>query len=84
MTQDEKIKFYISQIKEVIPSAKTVLDKKELAIVLNTSSASINRAIASGYGIPEYIKGTKSNGSRVYFPILEIALFMTNQTIKVA
>ena len=86
MTQDDKVKFYIAQIKETIPGAKTCIDKKDLAIVLNTSSATINRAIstADGFGIPPYLKGTKSKGGRVYWTILDTAIFLSNQTVKVA
>lgn len=84
MTQEELLKYNIEHIKNSIPGIekKVGANKKELATFMDTSIASINRAMKEGgYSIPEYIKG-EGKKSRVIFPLINIALFLTNSTIK--
>lgn len=83
MTQDEKVKYFLNLIKELFPTAKAVLNKDELALILSVSRATIDRAIKEGYGIPKYIKGGKSK-SRIYFTILDTAEFLATQSVKIA
>jgi len=86
MTQDELLKFNVEHVKGAIKGIekRAGATKKELATFLNISSASINRAIANGgVGIPEYIKG-QGEKSHVYFPLINIALFLTNSTVRTA
>jgi DNA-binding XRE family transcriptional regulator len=86
MTQDEQLKFNIEHVKGAIKGIekKAGATKKELAFFLNISISTINRAIRSGaYEIPEYIKGEKEK-SHVYFPLINIALFLTNSVNKSA
>ncbi len=87
MTQhDELLKYNIEHVKNSIPGIekKAGATKDQLATFLDTSLASINRAMKDGgYGIPEYIKGTRK-GSRVCFPLINIALYLTNSTTKTA
>jgi len=86
MTQDEILKYNIEHIKSSIPGIEKSAGatKDQLANFMNTSRSSIDRAIASGgYGIPNYIKGEGRN-SRIIFPLINIALFLTNNTIKTA
>lgn len=86
MTQEEILRFNIEHVKNSIPGIENTAgaNKEQLATFLNTSTASISRAMANGgYGIPEYIKG-KGKKSRVYFPLVNIALFLTNSTVKTA
>lgn len=82
MTQDEKIKYFISEIKETIPGATTCLNKEQLSIVLNTSIASINRRIRDAYGIPPYVKGS-SHKSRIFWTVLDTAIFLADSDNKI-
>jgi len=85
MTEDDILKFNIEHIKNSIPGIdKTAgANKKQLAKFLNISIPTIDRAIAAGSGIPEYIKGHGAKG-HLYFPLVNIALFLTNSTVKTA
>ncbi|QKF80723.1 hypothetical protein [Halarcobacter ebronensis] len=86
MTQEELLRFNIEHVKSAIPNIekRAGASKKELAMFLDRSIASINRSMASGgYGIPEYIKGDKEK-SHVYFPLINIAIFLTNSINKSA
>lgn len=82
MTQDEKIKYFVKEIKEIIPGATTCLNKEQLAIVLNTSIASINRRIKDSYGIPPYVKGS-SPKARLFFTVLDTAIFLADSDNKI-
>lgn len=85
MTQDDLLKYNIEHVKNSIPGIekKAGATKEQLATFLDTSIASINRSMKDGYGIPEYIKG-KRKGQRVFFPLINIALFLTNSTMHTA
>ncbi len=86
MTQDELLKFNIEHVKSAIPNIekRAGASKKELARFLDRSIASINRSISDGgYGIPEYIKGQGEKG-HIYFPLINIALFLTNSINRTA
>ena len=83
MTKEEKLKFNIEHVKKAIPGIdKTVgATKKELAIFFNTSISSINRLIASG-NVPKYFKNGNGKNSKVYFPLVNIALFLSEDLDK--
>lgn len=86
MTQEELLRFNIEHVKNAIPNIekRAGATKKELATFLNISMATINRAISDGgVGIPEYIKGNREK-SHVYFPLIQIAMFLTNSVNKSA
>lgn len=82
MTQDEKIKYFIKEIKEIVPGATTCLNKEQLSMVLNTSIASLNRRIKESYGIPPYVKGS-SQKSRIFWTVLDTAIFLANSDNKI-
>lgn len=86
MTQEELLKFNVEHVKGAIKGIekRAGATKKELAVFLNISMATINRSIANGgSGIPEYIKGDKEK-SHVYFPLIQIAIFLTYSINKSA
>jgi len=88
MTQDEILKYNIEHIKSSIPGIEKSAGatKDQLANFMNTSRSSIDRSIARGGGhggIPNYIKGEGKN-SRIIFPLINIAIFLTENTIKTA
>ena len=59
---------------------KSTLKKDELAKELNMSVSSINRYISLGYGIPNYIKVGDGKNSRVLFPLVDVANFLSQTT----
>ncbi|MFW3338751.1 hypothetical protein ACN9JY_03260 [Aliarcobacter butzleri] len=84
MTQEDIFRFNIEHVKNSIPGIdKTVgATKKELAIFFNTSISSINRLMLSGNGLPKYLKKGNSKKSKVYFPLVNIALFLSEDLDK--
>lgn len=83
---NELLKFNIEVVKNSIPNIEKSIGatKKELAVFMRVSESTINRAIAEGgYGIPEYIKGKGEKG-HISFPLINIALFITNSINKSA
>ena len=62
---------------------KMALSKEELAHELGVSLSAINNCIVKGYGLPEYKKMGDAKNARVVFPVVCIALFLSN-TVKVA
>ncbi len=85
MTQNEILKYNIEHVKNSIPGIEKSAGatKQQLALFMNMSIASLDRAMAAGSGIPEYIKGRGQKG-HIRFPLINIALFLTNQTVKIA
>lgn len=86
MTQEELLKFNIDHVKNSIIGIekRAGATKKELALFFGKSVPTIDRAIRNGgYDIPEYIKG-EGQKAHVFFPLINIALFLSNQTIKTA
>lgn len=63
---------------------KSTLTKSELAQELNISVSTINYYLSRGINLPNYKKlSGKAKFGRVLFPLLEIAIFLS-QTTKVA
>ena len=62
---------------------RQTLSKKELANELGIGLSTLNKYIAQGVGVPNYIKMGTSTNSRVLFNIHDVAEFMS-QTVKVA
>ncbi len=87
MTQEELYQKNLEHIKSAIPGIekRAGCSKKELAVFLDTSIASINRSLSSGGmgGIPEYIKRPGSKG-QILFPVHSICAYITESTIKIA
>ena len=63
---------------------KATLSKKELAQELSIGLSTLNKYLAKGYGLPNYIKMGDSFNSRVLFNIHDVAEFLATKTIKVA
>jgi len=82
MTQEEKIKFFLEEIKKIVPVANICLNKKQLALVLDTSVVTIDRRIKASYGIPEPVKG-ESEKSRIYWTVLDTAIFLAGRENKI-
>lgn len=87
MTYDDILKYNINRLEEAFPNSKTSigLTKEQLAKFKQCSIATIDRAIkdSDSTAIPEYIKG-KGRNSRIFFPLINVAIYITNQTIKMA
>lgn len=87
MTYDEILKFNLDRVKKAFPHAESSIGitKEELAKLKNCSVPTIDRAMADSDStvIPNYVKGKGRNG-RVFFPLINVAMFLTNQTIKVS
>lgn len=86
MTYEEILKYNLNRLEEAFPNSKISigLTKEQLAKFKSCSIATIDRAIkdADSGAIPDYIKGKGKNG-RVFFPLLNIAMYLTEQTVKV-
>ena len=83
MTQEDLLKYNIEHVKNSIPGIekKAGCTKAQLCTFFNTSLATVNRSIATGEGIPGYIKGRGSK-AKILFPLIGIAVFLTEETIK--
>ena len=63
---------------------KSAIGKQELAHELDCSVSLINLYLSQGTNLPNYKKSSgNGNGGRVYFPLHEVAIFLS-QTTKVA
>ncbi|GEM_PF-1467320 len=82
MNQEELLEYNIKFVESAIPGIekKCGATKPQLAKFLDASIPTVNRAMKSGSNeIPDWIKG-KGTNSRVYWPLINIALWMTNNT----
>ena len=61
---------------------KSTLSKKELAKELGIGLSTLNKYLANGIGLPNYIKMGNAINSRVLFNIRDVAEFLS-QTTKV-
>lgn len=86
MTYNEILKYNIERLEGAFPNSKKSigLTKEELAQFKQCSIATIDRAIKDSDSnvIPDYIKGKGKNG-RIFFPLLNVAMYLTEQTVKV-
>ena len=84
MTKEEFYQKNLDHIKSAIPGIekRAGCSKKELAIFLDTSIASIDRSLKCG-GIPEHIKRPGTKG-QILFPVHNICAYLTETTIKTA
>ena len=62
---------------------KSTLSKSELASELGIGLSTLNKYLAQGIGLPNYIKLGTSVNSRVLFNISDVAEFLVD-TVKVA
>lgn len=59
------------------------LSKKELSKVLKISTQTIDRRLKESTNIPKYYKTGKGSKSSYAFPIVEVAKFLTENTIEI-
>ena len=59
------------------------LSKSQLAMVLDVSEQTIDRRIKEASNIPQFLRSGKGKKANYSFPIIEVALHLSN-TIKVA
>ena len=86
MTYEEILKYNLTRLENAFPNSRTSigLTKEQLAEYKQCSVATIDRAIkeADSNVIPDYMKGKGRNG-RVFFPLLNVAMYLSEQTVKV-
>ena len=84
MTQTELLNYNIQHVKNSIPGIdkKAGASKKELAFFLGKSTRTIERWIEDGTSLPEYIQDREKK--HILFPLINIALYLTNHTVKVS
>ena len=59
---------------------KSTLSKKEAAHELGIGLSTLSKRMNEGIGCPNYIKNGTTGATRVFFPVSEIAEFLTNTT----
>jgi hypothetical protein len=86
MNYEDILKYNLERLENAFPNSKTSIGitKEQLAKYKQCSIATIDRAIMeSDFNvIPDYIKGKGKNG-RIFFPFLNIAMYLTEQTVMV-
>ena len=60
------------------------LSKSQLASLLDISEQTIDRRIKDACNIPQYLRSGTGTRASYLFPIIEVAEYLTNKTIKVA
>lgn len=63
---------------------KLMLSKKELAQELGISESTINLYISKNTNLPDYKKMTDGKNSRVMFPLINVAQFLTKDIVRVS
>ena len=59
---------------------KAVLTKSETAVELGIGLSTLSKRMSEGMGCPNYIKNGTTGATRVFFPIAEIAEFLSGTT----
>jgi len=63
---------------------RATISKREMAHELNISYSTIDGWIARGYGLPSYLKCGKAKNAKILFSLIDVAEFLSSQTIKTA
>lgn len=58
------------------------ITKSQLAIILDKSEQTIDRRIKESCNIPSYIRSGEGERASYIFPIIEVAEYLSNNTIK--
>lgn len=82
MTYQEQFNLYFESIKSEYKTL--MLTKKELSKVLGISESTINLYISKNVNLPDYKKMADGKNSRVMFPVVNVAKYMTENIIRVS
>ena len=63
---------------------KLMLSKKELAQELGISESTINLYISKNTNLPDYKKMAVGKNTRVMFPLINVAQFLTEDIVRVS
>lgn len=61
---------------------RATIGKKEMAVELGVSLSTIDLYMSKGLGVPSYRKLGKSKNAKVVFNIVDLAEFLTQNTIE--
>lgn len=82
MTYQEQFNLYFESLKSEYKTL--MLTKKELSKVLGISESTINLYLSKNINLPDYKKMTDGKNSRVMFPLVNVAQFLTEDVIRVS
>ncbi len=82
MTYQEQFNFCLDYLKTKYK--KLMLSKKELAQELGISESTINLYISKNTNLPDYKKMAVGKNSRVMFPLINVAQFLTEDIVRVS
>ena len=61
-----------------------MVDKKDYAKIVKSSTSSIDNYMSKGYGCPDYKKLGNAKNAKVLFSLIDIANYLASQTIRTA
>lgn len=82
MTYQEQFNLYFESLKSEYKTL--MLSKKELSKVLGISESTINLYLSKNINLPDYKKMADGKNSRVMFPLINVAQFLTEDVIRVS
>ena len=82
MTYQEQFNLYYESLKSEYKTL--LLSKKELSKVLGISESTINLYLSKSVNLPDYKKMADGKNSRVMFPLINVAKYLTENIIKVS
>ena len=82
MTYQEQFNLYFESLKSEYKTL--MLTKKELSKVLGISESTINSYLSKNINLPDYKKMADGKNSRVMFPLVNVAQFLTEDVIRVS
>ncbi|MFC2587105.1 MAG: helix-turn-helix transcriptional regulator [Campylobacter sp.] len=82
LNNDEFLNAVLQSLERQFPS-KQALDRRQTAEAIGIGLSTLDLRIKDGRNLPRYIKIGDAKNSRIVFPLLSIAEFLTNQRQKV-
>lgn len=82
MTYQEQFNLYFESLKSEYKTL--MLTKKELSKVLGISESTINLYLSKNINLPDYKKMADGKNSRVMFPLMNVAKYLTENIIRVS
>lgn len=82
MTYQEQFNLYFDSLKSEYKTL--MLTKKELSKVLGISESTINSYLSKNINLPDYKKMADGKNSRVMFPLMNVAKYLTENIIRVS